>query len=167
MHLKEDIAVNGRLKIYKKEDGIFQLLHDDSNVITDVFRENLAKIVHSSDDPDGELLNNITPSEMWFDSEGSEQTSTGESVYMPSPADRITNTSDPDFYSQVIDDKIITEHPNIIQVHLHIIKENANDKTLSRAMLRSVNGSPIAVKCFESILKKETWELYFDWSIAF
>lgn len=167
MNLREDLTINGHLKIYKKENGIFQLIHDDSNVIADVFRENMAELVQSSDDSDGELMDNLTPHEIWFDGEGSEETTSGEKVIMPKPEDRITNTDDPNFYSQEIDDKIVTETPNIIQVHLHIVKEDANDKTLSRAMLRSVNGSPIALKCFESILKKETWELYFDWSIAF
>ena len=167
MKLNDNAQPKGRLKIYAKdENGMFQLLHDDSNVICDQFRINLAQLVY--DDGNCDLMDNLTPARIKFDGEGSQTAADGtELVAMPSPQDRVDNPSDSNYYVQDITDKEITEQPNIIKVHLHIVKEDANDKTLSRAMLESINGEPIAVKCFESILKKETWELYFDWSIAF
>lgn len=162
MIFKEKQSIKGNLAIYKKEGNIITKIHDDSNVIADVFRENLASIFET-----GEGVPKIKPVKFQFDDGGSSELFDGtELVRRPSPEERV-NTASFHFLEKEIESISREIAPNIVKLTCHIPNEMGNGKELSRAMLVSEDGSPIAIKCFESIIKKEDWELLFDWRIAF
>jgi|Wag4MinimDraft_13_1082653.scaffolds.fasta_scaffold00010_42 hypothetical protein len=176
MEMKDTVlekGVAGFLEIFvRKDGGPWQLHTADSNVILDNYRINAANMAVDNDgyynDSGNRMAEDLIPNSIWLDNEGSNILQDGSELIITPNGSTEVSTSNPDFYSHLIDQKDISEvQPNIAVFRVHIQKSEGNGKTFSRATLKSISGESIATKCFESILKKETWDVYFKWSIAY
>jgi hypothetical protein len=162
----------GFLEIFTRtNDGPWQLHTADSNVILNQYRINAANMAVNDDgfyDDSGDLMaEDLIPTQLVLDNEGSTIAADGvETITTPTFTGEVDPTKD-DYYSHLIDQKDIGPQPNIAVFRIHIKKSEGNSKTFSRATLKSISNKPIATKHFESIVKKETWDIYFKWSIAY
>jgi hypothetical protein len=160
----------GFLRIWKKKDGVLIPHEMGGNMILKVYRDNLAALAKDDDGFDSEsnsLFDPIIPVEVVFDNQGSEILGDGtEHVFTPSETDEILDTAD-NYYLHDIDSKGYGESTNIMKSIIRIKQDEANGLTFSRAMLVAKDGSPVALKCFESLPKKQSWEFILEWSIAY
>ncbi|MFW5895105.1 MAG: hypothetical protein ACOCT9_00020 [archaeon] len=156
----------GFLRVWgKRKDGLIKQFNSGQNVILDIYRENLASF--AVDIEVNSYAESIIPENILFDNQGSEKLEDEtENILTPEPEDRI-DEDDENFYEHEISSKGIGEENNIITCTTKIELSEANGLTFSRAMLTAMDDEPIALKCFEAIDKKSTWELFFDWSIAY
>lgn len=162
----------GYLRIWKTtKNGLPELLVSDHNVILDIHRENLAMLMKDDDgveDSTGDKLSDyVIPFDITLDNQGATTHSDGtEEVFTPSETDRIDDT-DPNYFVHEITAKNTGSQPNIVTYTIKIDNSEGNGNTWSRAMMRSINGQPIALKNFESIEVKQSYGLIFDWSIYY
>jgi len=169
--LEEGVA--GFLEIFVRvNDGPWKLHAAQHNVILDNYRINAANMAVDNDgyfdDTGNVMMEDLIPNSIWLDNEGSEILDDGSELIKTPDASTEVASNNPNFYSHLIDQKEISDvQPNIAVFRVHIKKSEGNGKNFSRATLKSINGQSIATKCFESILKKESWDVYFKWSIAY
>jgi hypothetical protein len=164
----------GFLEIFTREnDGPWRLHEANSNVILNQYRINAANMAVNDDgfyDDSGNLMaEDLIPTRIELDNQGSTISTDGvETIITPSFTGEV-DPNDPNYFSHLIDQKDIGPQPNIAVFRIHIKKSegNAGAPSWSRATLKSISGKSIATKHFESIVKKETWDVYFKWSIAY
>lgn len=168
--LNDNAGPSGFLKIWRKKGNLVIPHAMDNNIILKVYRDNLAQLANDDDGFDSggdDLFSCLIPVRMSLDNQGSETLTDGtEHVFVPSWTDSVDDT-DPNYYIKDFNSKGFGEAPNIIKMITRIRQNEANGKTFSRAMLISKTGEPVALKCFESLPKKQTWEFIFEWSIAY
>lgn len=175
MEFKEDFfegKVKGFLEIYiSKDDGPWELHTAEENVILDNYRINLTDMAIDDDGIDtttGDyMFRDLIPHRIVFDDGGSRILSNGEEDIITPDGSTEVDISSPMYFSHLINEKVKGYKPNIALMKIHINKGEANQYVFSRATLKSLNNKSIATKCFESIDKKESWDVYFRWSIAY
>lgn len=133
-------------------DGKILKIAEDHNIILDDFRIALAKMA-AGGGADDAIVQSIC-----FDQNGE---NADGSIKIPKETDEITT---PVFQKNITS---VTFSGNAARFYTLLEKDEANGYNISRAMLKSKTGKPVALKCFQSMEKKSMWEFVFEWVIVF